>query len=39
MAALAMLNGGGAPERRLPGKIRVLQDDELRMLEAKRREE
>jgi hypothetical protein len=39
MAALAMLNGGGAPERRLPGKIRVLQEDELRMLEAKRREE
>ncbi len=38
LAALAMLNGG-APERRLPGKIRVLKDDELRMLEAKRREE
>lgn len=39
MAALAMLNGGGAPDQRLPGKIRVLEDDELRMLEEKRREE
>ena len=38
LAALAMLNGSGAPERRLPGRIRVLQDDEIRMLEDKRQE-
>jgi hypothetical protein len=38
MAALAMLNGGGSPERRLPGKIRILQEDELQMLEDKRNE-
>jgi hypothetical protein len=38
MAALAMLNGGGSPERRLPGKIRILQEDELQMIEDKRNE-
>jgi hypothetical protein len=39
MAALAMLNGGGPPEQRLPGRIRILKEEELKMLEDKRRQE
>jgi hypothetical protein len=35
MAALAMLQGGSASEQRLPGKVRILQEDEIRMLEDK----
>lgn len=37
LAALAMLNGGGAVEKRLPGQVRILNEEELRMLEDKQR--
>ena len=36
MAALSMLNGGGSPDRRLPGSIQILTDDEGQMLGDKR---
>ena len=36
MAALAMLNGGGGVERRLPSSIHILKEDEVQMLEDKR---
>lgn len=36
LAALAMLNGGGSPDRRLPGSIQILTDDEGQMLGDKR---
>jgi hypothetical protein len=35
LAALAMLNQGGAVDQRLPGRVRVLSDEEVRMLEDK----
>jgi hypothetical protein len=37
LAALAMLNGGESPDRRLPSRIQILDDDEVRMLEDKRK--
>ena len=37
LAALAMLNDGESPDRRLPSRIQILNDDEVRMLEDKRK--
>ena len=37
LAALAMLNGGGSVEQCLPGQVRILNEEELRMLEDKQR--
>jgi hypothetical protein len=38
LAALAMLNPGGTADQRLPGRVRILDDEELRMLEEDRQD-